>query len=97
MKQNSTNIKSRGFLTHPNIEIFNLCRFLEKTLMENVHSSNVYEEMVVHVIENYKFIFVCTEHKRDIISLIIHEFIAMRLREYFHQIQKLKKSNQTSQ
>lgn len=91
-----TNQKTRGFLTHPAIEIFNLFMKTEKIIFSYIDSPTVYEDFIAEVINSVPLSFPCQLHKIDVISHALHYFVSMRLRQYFKN-EDLKVKSQTKE
>jgi hypothetical protein len=82
----NTNIKSRGWLKHPNLYLYNLISAIENEFMKHVNSNTVVDDIIEGLITQYgSFTFTCTEHKDYIISFTIKYYINMRLRQYTRQ------------
>jgi len=78
-----TNIKSKGWLLHPNHSLFEFIRYLEDLFNQYCKYSDVFELIVNHITENNKqFWFSCSLHKTDVMSDIITYYITMRMRQY---------------
>jgi len=84
---NLTNIKSRGWLKHPNPYLYNLISAIEDEFMKHVNSNTVIDDIIEGLITQYgSFTFPCIEHKDYIIiSFTIKYYINMRLRQYTRQ------------
>ncbi|CAI6374504.1 unnamed protein product [Macrosiphum euphorbiae] len=81
-----TNIKSRGWLKHPNPYLYSLISAIEDEFMKHVNSNTVFYDIIDGLITQYgSFTFPCTEHKYYVISFTIKYYINMRLRQYTRQ------------
>lgn len=84
-----TNIKSRGFLNHPNNQMFAFLKNIETILMERISSVNVFEETVDDILERrMTFHFPCTDHHNDIVAQTIYFYIFMRIQQFYKQQEK---------
>ncbi|KAL5245800.1 hypothetical protein ACI65C_013168, partial [Semiaphis heraclei] len=87
------NIKSRGFLTHPNNNIFKIFKSFELSFTEFADAPNVFEYFLS---QNITFDFPCTEHRTDVLMDICSYYLIMRMRPYsYQQNQNNKKINKT--
>ncbi|CAI6357476.1 unnamed protein product [Macrosiphum euphorbiae] len=81
-----TNIKSRGWLKHPNKYLYELLSVVEDELMNHLGKTSVYEDTVEALITKCEtFTFPCGEHKDFIIASIIKYYINMRMRQWTRQ------------
>lgn len=77
------NIKSRGSLTHPNDFIFGLLTDVEKSFAKHCKDNDVFLLTLDDFFTNNKSInFPCIQHKTEILTNIISNFIIMRMRQY---------------
>lgn len=92
-----TNLKSRGWLNHPNIYMFNIFIEVEKKLMLHIRSVDVFDETIEDFFSSNSIIFPsfpCELHKQDIISRAIFFYITMRVKQFYKQeSQKIKKAS----
>jgi len=71
-----TNIKSRGWLKHPNPYLYSLISAIEDEFMKHVNSNTVVDDIIDGLITQYgSFTFPCTEHKDYVISFTIKYYI----------------------
>jgi len=92
-----TMAKSRGYLTHPNSNLFKIIKTLELSFFKFKDSSNVFEETLEDFLKAKIFFeFNCQEHKKTILLDILSHYIIMRMRQYTYMInQNSKKLNKT--
>jgi len=77
------NLKSRDGLTHPNEFVFKILSAVENSFLKFCESIDVFDLTVNHFLENCDPIaFPCSDHKSDVLMLIISEYIIMRMRQY---------------
>ena len=75
------NIKSRGGLTHPNINLFSLFLKLEELFEKHRKKNNVYRDVINEFFQSqYAVSFPCENHKDDIIANLMHYYITSRMR-----------------
>lgn len=89
--------KSRGYLTHPDSNLFQIIKALENSLTKCIDSPNAFEEAYEDFCnKNIYFEFPCEEHRLTILTDICTHYIIMRMRQYtFMQNQNSKKLNKT--
>jgi len=81
-----TNIKSKGWLKHPNIYLYNLMSAIEDEFQKYCENLTVFDDIVEGLITKFEtFTFSCVEHKDYIISYSIKYYISMRMRQYTRQ------------
>ncbi|CAI6355263.1 unnamed protein product [Macrosiphum euphorbiae] len=81
-----TNIKSRGWLKHPNKYLYELLSVVEDELMNHLGKTSVFEDTVEALITKCEtFTFPCGEHKDFIIAYIMKYYINMRMRQWTRQ------------
>lgn len=81
-----TNIKSKGWLKHPNIYLYNLMSAIEDEFQKYCENLTVFDDIVEGLITKFEtFTFPCVEHKDYIISYSIKYYISMRMRQYTRQ------------
>lgn len=69
--------------------MFNLLNFVNYYFTENFcTSSNIYEDTISYVIENYEFTFPCNDHKNDVLSFILHYFVWLRMVQFTNMSNK---------
>lgn len=90
------NLKSKGFLTHPDNNFFILIRQIEMSFSKHANSQNVFEDTIDDFFKcNYLIPFPCTEHKNYMVEYIFTTYITMRMRQhtYFsnHQLKSKNK------
>lgn len=85
--------KSRGYLSHPNSNLFRIIKTLELSFTKFKDSQNVFEDFLKKKIS---FKFDCEEHKQTVFSDIYTHYLIMRMRQYTYiQNQNNKKLNTT--
>lgn len=87
--------KNRGYLTHPDSNLFKIIKALEISLTKCIDSPNAFEEACDDFFkQNINFKFPCEEHRLTILTDICSHYIIMRMRQYtFTQNQNTKKLN----
>lgn len=86
------NLKSRGFLTHPDNNFYILIRQIEISFSIHAQSPNVFEDTVDHFFSNnYIIPFPCNVHKEEVIEYIFTSYLTMRMRQFTYQSNKDKK------
>jgi hypothetical protein len=65
-----TNLKTFGFLTHANINIFRILKAVEEYFAQNINTVNVYEDTIDHIVHNVPLSFPCEAHKEDVIAYV---------------------------
>jgi len=76
------NAKTKGFLLHCNLFLFEIFRKTEFYFQKNVTSSDVYEKTLCDVFENINLTFPCDLHKSEVLAEALHYYILMRMRQY---------------
>ena len=76
------NAKTKGFLLHCNLFLFEIFRKTEFFFQKNVTSSDVYEKTLCDVFENINLTFPCDLHKSEVLAEALHYYILMRMRQY---------------
>lgn len=92
------NLKTRGFLIHPNSQILNLIKSLEISVEKFSDSLNVFEDTYEDFFktENPNLKWECSTHKTDIFTNIFVIFITMRMQQHsYAQNIECKKLNRT--
>jgi len=91
------NLKSRGYLTHPNNNLFKMLKKLEFCFTLHANSNSVFEETLDDFFNKYSNLtFPCTKHQTEILTDICSSFIIMRMRQYSYIKNQLnKKQNKT--
>jgi len=89
--------KSRGYLSHPNSNLFRIIKSLELSFTKFKDSQNVFEEAFEDFLKKkISFRFDCEEHKQTVLSDIYTHYLIMRMRQYTYiQNQNNKKLNTT--
>lgn len=93
-----TNMRTRGFLIHPNYQMYLLIKSLEVSFEKYADSINVFEETYEDFFKNLNFNlkWECSLHQTDIYTNIFVMFITMRMRQYsFTKNIEHKKLNRT--
>ncbi|XP_022167049.1 uncharacterized protein LOC111031433 [Myzus persicae] len=87
------NLKSRGYLTHPDSNFFMLLKLIEKCFVKHKDSQNVFDDTVEEFFNNnYLVPFPCAIHKEDMVEFIFTSYIAMRMRQYAYMTNHKTKS-----
>ena len=68
-------------LTHPSTRLFNLIQIIERSFVKNCKLQNVYGLVVNDVTEDNVFSFPCEEHSSEIISIVLHPYLTLRMCE----------------
>jgi len=91
------NLKSRGYLTHPNNNLFQMLKNLELCFTLHANSNNVFEETLDDFFNKFtNLTFPCTEHQTEILTDICSSFVIMRMRQCTYIKNNLdKKQNKT--
>lgn len=89
--------KSRGYLTHPDSNLFNTLKSLEWSFAKFADSPNAFEETCEDFFKNNICItFPCSEHRTIMLTDICVHYLVMRMRQYSYiENQKNKKFNKT--
>ncbi|CAI6375586.1 unnamed protein product [Macrosiphum euphorbiae] len=78
-----SNLKTRGGLTHPNDFLFRLLITVEKSFVKYCENNDVFLMKIDDFFGNNQSInFPCVEHKKDVLTQIISNFIIMRMQQY---------------
>lgn len=92
------NLKTKGWLIHPNFFFFCFIREVENTFEMFSSSPNVLELTVSHVAKNKHLSFPCSAHKHEIVMFVVRYYLTMRMRQFSQKksaesdkINKLKK------
>jgi len=76
-------MKSRGFLTHPDRNLYKILKKLEICFSKHVNSNDVFEDTYNDFFLNNSGIhFPCKTHKTYILTNIFSYYIIMRMRQY---------------
>lgn len=87
------NLKSRGYLTHPDSYLYVLLRRIESSFMKHANSAQVFDDTVEDfVANNYIIPFPCDVHKEKVILDILITYITMRMRQHSYMTNKKLKS-----
>lgn len=89
-----TNMKSRGFLLHPNKYFFNFICKIEDLFCKYCMMADVCELILADLLENNTLYFPCFEHSEQVISFSIRYYTRMRQFSYKHN-SEVKKDNMT--
>ena len=77
------NLKSQGGLIYPNDFVFGLVTAIEKSFVKYCEKKDVFLMTIDDFFDNNKFInFPCVEHKKNVLTFIISNYIIMRMRQY---------------
>lgn len=87
------NLKSRGYLTHPDSNFFMLLKQIDKCFVKHKDSQNAFDDTVEEFFNNnYLVSFPCAIHKEDMVKFIFTSYIAMRMRQYANMANHKTKS-----
>lgn len=89
------NLKTRGFLTHPNKNLYLIIQMIEVCFEKHAESPNVFEETCEDFLSrNFKLTFPCGDHKSEIVTNIFVLYITMRMRQFsYAKNQQTQKQN----
>jgi len=92
------NLKSHGFLTNPDQNLFNVLKLLESCFVKHAKFQNVFEDTFEEFfkINNLKLIFPCPNYKSCVLSDLFTYYITMRMRQYTYIINQEHKKNNRS-
>uniref|UniRef100_A0A2S2NM34 Uncharacterized protein n=1 Tax=Schizaphis graminum TaxID=13262 RepID=A0A2S2NM34_SCHGA len=77
------NIKSYGYLTHPDHSFFILLKQIEKSFLKHCNSQNVFEDTIEDFFnDNHIIPFPCNVHKGEMVQYIFTSYITMRMRQH---------------
>lgn len=86
-------MKTRGYLTHPNNNVYTIIKLFETCFEKFADSSSVFEDTYEQLLQNNQTIqWECTDHKNDIIADMYVLYITMRMRQ--HSYARNVESNQ---
>lgn len=75
------NLKSRGYLIHPENNFYLLVRNIEMSFVKFADSQNVFEETIEDFFNvNFIIPFPCDKHKTEVVEYIFTSYIIMRMR-----------------
>lgn len=83
-----TDMKSHGFLIHPNIKFYQFIRHAESCFALHASKKHVFELTVEQVLSTHSFAFPCAHHASDILSFALFYYIRMRMRHYCYQAKR---------
>lgn len=90
-KTELTSLKSRGWLNHPEFQIFKLLLEVERVLFKHINMVDVFELNIDELFDNHfqevYFGFSCSDHKLDVFCRIIYYYIVMRIKQFYRQEQ----------
>jgi len=92
------NLKTRGFLTHVNQNMFQIIQVLEVCFLKHAGSANPFDDTFEEFFstDNLKLCFPCVDHKTEVLTDICVMYITMRMRQYsWLKNQETKKINKT--
>lgn len=90
------NLKTRGFLTHPNNTLYKILETLEVCFIKHAASLNPFEDTYEEFFQmnDSKLTFPCGLHKTDMLTDIFVTYITMRMRQFSYlNNQDVKKVN----
>lgn len=85
------NLKSRGFLTNPDQNLYKILKLLESCFAKDASSQNVFEEFFN--INNLNLNFPCADHKSNVMCDLFTYYIIMKMRLYTYMINQQNKKN----
>jgi len=75
--------KSKGYLTHPDHNLFIILRYLETCFEKHANSNDVFELTYNEFFNNkFELKFSCSMHKVEMLTNIFSYYITMRMRQY---------------
>jgi len=88
-------LKLKGYLTHPNQNLFLILRSLELSFVKHADSSDVFNETLSDFLSTINTLtFECNVHQTDMLTDICSTFVIMRMRQYTYiKNQMNKKQN----
>lgn len=87
------NLKSRGYLIHPESNFYLLIRLIEMSFVKYANSQNVFEETIDDFFDkNYVIPFPCDKHKSEVVEYIFTSYITMRMRQHTYYNNHKEKS-----
>lgn len=86
-----TNMKSEGYLIHPNEKCYQFIRHLEFFFQKHCHSGAVFELVLEDILKQNSFTFPCKDHMHDIVPHLIQYYILMRMRQFSLKTNQEKK------
>lgn len=92
------NMKTKGFLTHPNHNLYVIIKTFESSFEKHADSLNVFEDTYEDLIINNKFNlkWKCPSHDSELLTEIYSMYIVMRMRQYTYMKNiELKQINKT--
>lgn len=93
------NMKTKGFLTYPNSNLYIIIKHIEECFAIHANSNDVFEKTFEEFFKkNINLKFPCTirQHQTDMLTNIFSYYITMRMRQYsYMQNQANKKLNKT--
>lgn len=91
------NNKTRGYLTHPDRNLYLILKRLETCFSKHANSCDVFENTYNEFFSlNIGLKFPCLEHQTDILTNIFSYYITMRMRQYSYLVnQNTKKQCKT--
>jgi hypothetical protein len=80
-----TEIKSRGGLNHPNVNIFKFFQRVEAILKKYINAVDVFDRTIDDVFSSKSLLieFPCQRHQEDIISKLLYFFVCMRIKQFY--------------
>ncbi|KAH8040670.1 hypothetical protein HPB51_011985 [Rhipicephalus microplus] len=80
------NCKTRGWLTHPNMHLFDFFKYTEEQFAKYAGDRDAYDKTTDAVLENFHFTFPCGTHKEEMLAKLLHYYICLRMRQYCRQL-----------
>jgi len=89
--------KNKGYLTHPDSNLFNILKSLENSFTKFADELNVFDKTCEDFFKNNVHVtFPCVEHRTSMLTDICVYYLVMRMRQYSYMAnQNNKKLNKT--
>ncbi|KAH7990027.1 hypothetical protein HPB51_026492 [Rhipicephalus microplus] len=69
------NCETKGWLTHPNMHLFDLFKCTEEHFAKHDSDQDVYDKTIDAVLENQNFMFPCSAHKEEMLAKLLHYYV----------------------
>ncbi|CAI6368554.1 unnamed protein product [Macrosiphum euphorbiae] len=85
-----TNLKSKGFLIHPNYTVFTLVSAIEEGFVQYCDVPEVFDKTVNFLLQHHQKLlkFPCVEHESEMLTSIVHFYITMRMKQYTRNLNR---------
>ncbi|KAE9522841.1 hypothetical protein AGLY_016758, partial [Aphis glycines] len=85
-----TNLKSKGFLIHPNYTVFKLVSAIEEGFVKYCNVPEVFDKTVHFLLQHHQKLlkFPCVEHESEMITSIVQFYITMRMKQYTRNLNR---------